>query len=135
MISVQYPRTSAWVMMAPLIAGIVLGIANRSDAILPILRIYILLSGIGFFIYMVREVRRYGRWLRDNYADLEHKELWHSFIVLAAMMLVFGIYSFAIKVPAYLSKQQIMWKSREWMSIFREGSFKICKKCFKISKK
>ena len=41
---------------------------------------------------MVREVRRYGRWLRDNYADLEHKEVWQSFLVLATILLVFGIY-------------------------------------------
>ena len=41
---------------------------------------------------MVREVRRYGRWLRDNYADLEHKEVWQSFLVLAVIMLTFGYY-------------------------------------------
>ena len=41
---------------------------------------------------MVREVRRYGRWLRDNYADLEHKEVWQSFLVLATILLMFGIY-------------------------------------------
>ena len=34
--------------------------------------VYLLLMGIGLLIYMVREVRRYGRWLRDNYVDLEH---------------------------------------------------------------
>ena len=44
---------------------------------------------------MVHEVRRYGRWLRDNYADLEHKEVWQSLVVLAILLLVFGIYSFA----------------------------------------
>ena len=42
---------------------------------------------------MVREVRRYGRWLRDNYADLEHKEVWQSFVVLAIILLVYAIYS------------------------------------------
>jgi AraC-like DNA-binding protein len=41
---------------------------------------------------MVREVRRYGRWLRDNYADLEHKEVWQSFVVLVVIMLMFGYY-------------------------------------------
>lgn len=42
---------------------------------------------------MVREVRRYGRWLRDNYADLEHKEVWQSFVVLAIILLAYAIYS------------------------------------------
>ena len=43
-------------------------------------------------VYMVREVRQYGRWLRDNYADLEHKEVWQSLLVLAVIMLLFCYY-------------------------------------------
>ena len=42
----QRPLWSAWVMVAPLIAGMALGVANRSDAIVPMLRIYFLLMGI-----------------------------------------------------------------------------------------
>ena len=56
---------------------------------------------------MVRATRQYGRWLRDNYADLEHKEVWQSFVVLAVIMLVFGIYSFSSKGMAYLYVQQM----------------------------
>ena len=41
---------------------------------------------------MVRALQQYGRWLRDNYADLEHKEVWQSFVVLAVILLVFAIY-------------------------------------------
>ena len=51
---------------------------------------------------MVREVRRYGRWLRDNYADLEHKEVWQSFIAFAIILLVFVIYEFTNEGPAYV---------------------------------
>ena len=67
-------------------------IANRSDALLPWMQGYFLLAVIGFTVYMVREVRQYGRWLRDNYADLEHKEVWQSLLVLAAIVLMFGYY-------------------------------------------
>ena len=42
---------------------------------------------------MVRATKQYGRWLRDNYADLEHKEVWQSIVVLAVIMLGFGIYT------------------------------------------
>ena len=70
--------------------------ASHDDALMPKLRVYILLLGIGLFIYMVRALRQYSRWLRDNYADLEHKEVWQSLVVLAVMLLVMGIYSFAI---------------------------------------
>jgi len=38
-------------------------------------------------ITMVRSVRQYRRWLCDNYADMEHKEVWQSLIVLAAFIL------------------------------------------------
>ena len=88
----QRPLWPAWVMMLPTIVGMVYCIVTCSDAILPMVRIYLLLLGIGLIIYMVREVRRYGRWLRDNYADLEHKEVWQSFLVLAVIMLMFSYY-------------------------------------------
>ena len=89
------------VMVSPLVVGIAVCIANQNDTLLPMLRIYILLLGIGLIIYMVREVRRYGHWLRDNYADLEHKEVWKSFLVLAIMMLVLGIYASGVGGMAY----------------------------------
>ena len=80
-------------MVTPLIAGNVWGIAARSYALLPVLFAYFLLMWLGLIIYMVREVRCYGRWLRDNYADLEHKEVWQSFVVLAIILLVYAIYT------------------------------------------
>ena len=100
----QDRRRPLWpvaVMVAPLVVGIAVCIANLNDTLLPMLRIYILLLGIGLIIYMVREVRQYGRWLRDNYADLEHKEVWRSFLVLAIIILVFGIYASGVGGMAY----------------------------------
>ena len=95
------PLLPVAVMVSPLVVGIAVCIANQNDTLLPMLRIYILLLGIGLIIYMVREVRRYGHWLRDNYADLEHKEVWKSFLVLAIMMLVLGIYASGVGGMAY----------------------------------
>ena len=95
----QDRRRPLWpvaVVLAPLVAGMAWVAASHDDALMPKLRVYILLLGIGLFVYMVRALRQYGRWLRDNYADLEHKEVWQSFAVLAVMLLVMGIYSFAI---------------------------------------
>ena len=97
----QRPLWPAWVMMLPTIVGMVYCIVTCSDAILPMLRIYLLLLGIGLIIYMVREVRRYGRWLRDNYVDLEHKEVWQSFLVLAVILLMFSIYASGFTGLAY----------------------------------
>ena len=87
------PLWPAWLMVAPPVVMMALNIANHSEALVPIFNLYLLLLGIGLIIYIVRATRQYGRWLRDNYADLEHKEVWQSFIVLAVILLGFGIYT------------------------------------------
>ena len=38
-------------------------------------------------------VRQYGRWLRDNYADLEHKEVWQSLVFALALLAVYLVYT------------------------------------------
>ena len=94
----QDRRRPLWpilVMVIPPIVIIAMCFANHSLAFLLQIRVYLLLLGIGLIIYMVRALRQYGRWLRDNYADLEHKEVWQVFVVLAIILLVFGIYAFA----------------------------------------
>ena len=91
----QDRRRPLWpvcVMVAPLVAGMAWRVATRSDELIPILFIYFLLLAIGLIIYMVRALRQYGHWLRDNYADLEHKEVWQSFVVLGIILLVYVVY-------------------------------------------
>ncbi len=91
----QDRRRPLWpvgLMTLPLVAGMVVSIATRNPAILPMLRVYLLVVGIGLLVYMVYAVRQYQRWLRDNYVDLEHKEVWQSFVALALFFLTFGIY-------------------------------------------
>ena len=92
----QDRRRPMWpiaVMFAPIVVGNVFNFTTRSYDFLPIVYIYALLMCMGLIIYMVRALRRYGRWLRDNYADLEHKEVWQSFVVLAIILLVFVVYA------------------------------------------
>ncbi len=95
------------VMVAPFVAGQVWCIVCRSYAFLPIIDGYALLLGVGLTIYMVRALRQYGRWLCDNYADLEHKEVWRSFVVFAVILLMFIIYVFTIDGPAYQYAMQV----------------------------
>ena len=100
----QDHRRPLWpvaVMTAPPVVIMAWCVASRSDALPPMLYGSLLLLGVCLIIYMVRATRQYGRWLRDNYADLEHKEVWQSFVVLAVMLLVFGIYSIGIRGPVY----------------------------------
>ena len=92
----QDRRQPLWpvaVMVAPLAVGNALCVATLSYDFLPIVYIYALLMCMGLIIYMVRALRRYGRWLRDNFADLEHKEVWQSFVVLAIILLMFVVYA------------------------------------------
>ena len=95
-VMLQDRRRPLWpiaVMVAPLVAGLVWCVANRNDALLYALFVYFLLMCLGLIIYIVRATRQYGRWLRDNYADLEHKEIWQSFVVLAIILLAYAVYS------------------------------------------
>jgi AraC-like DNA-binding protein len=96
-------------MMAPIVAGGVFGVAARSYAFLPIAYVYFLLMCIGIIIYMVRATKQYGRWLRDNFADLEHKEVWQSHVVMAVILLVFAIYVFTSKGPVYQYAMQVIY--------------------------
>ena len=88
-------------MFVPLVVGGAFGVAVRSYVLLPVVYVYFLLMCIGLIIYMVCALRQYGRWLRDNYADLEHKEVWQSFVVLAIILLVFCIYVSSGEGPSY----------------------------------
>ena len=110
-VMLQDRRRPLWpvaVMMAPLVAGGVFSVATRSYALQSILYVYSLLMCIGLVIYFVRALKQYGCWLRDNYADLEHKEVWQSFVLLAIMLLVFVIYAYTSKGPSYQYAMQVI---------------------------
>lgn len=104
LVMLQDRRRPLWpvaVMMAPLVVGISWCIVSRSESIFPVFYVYLPLLGIGILIYMVCAVRQYGRWLRDNYADLENKEVGQSFVVVAVILLFGIIYVSGFGGPAY----------------------------------
>lgn len=95
LVMLQDRRRPLWpipVMVAPLVAGMLVSVINRSLTLLPMLSVYLLMMSIGLIIYMVRSLRQYGRWLRDNYADLEHKEVWQSFVAIFVCWLILCFY-------------------------------------------
>ena len=95
----QRPLWPIALMIAPFVVGGVFSVATLSYALIPMLYVYLLLLSICIVIYMVRATRQYGRWLRDNYADLEHKEVWQSFVILAFILLLFVFYAFISQGP------------------------------------
>ena len=46
-----------------------------------------------FVVYYINALRQYGRWLLDNYADLERKEVWQSVVFVIALFIVYEVYS------------------------------------------
>ena len=46
-----------------------------------------------FVVYYIFALRQYGRWLLDNYADLEHKEVWQSLAFALALFAVYSLYT------------------------------------------
>jgi AraC-like DNA-binding protein len=100
----QDRRRSLWpvvLLMMPVVMALVWCIISRSDAMVPVIYGYVLAMGLAFIISMVLSLRKYGRWLRDNYADLEHKEVWQSFVVLTSIIFLLGFYVFGVGGPAY----------------------------------
>ena len=51
---------------------------------------------------MVYAVRQYGRWLNNNYADLENKKVWLSQVVSLACLLLFIFYALVDEDTYYL---------------------------------
>ena len=100
----QDRRRPLWpvaVGVAPFVVVMAMCVATRSDALLLVLYALFVVLAVAITVYMVRALRQYGRWLRDNYADLEHKEVWQSFVVLAVILSGLGIYTFDIEGLAY----------------------------------
>lgn len=54
---------------------------------------YSVLVVLVFLIYYVYALHQYGRWLRDNFADLEHKEVWRSLLLFAFLIFTFIAYA------------------------------------------
>ena len=48
---------------------------------------------IAFVVYYIFALRQYGRWLLDNYADLDHKEVWQSLVFALALLMVYMLYT------------------------------------------
>ena len=88
------PLWPIFVVMTPCAVLAVLQIALPSIDLTTPNKVYGLFLVVAFSIYMLVAVRQYGQWLRDNYADLEHKEVWVSLTLLIGLMLLLMCYEY-----------------------------------------
>ena len=92
----QDRKRPIWPAFAAMIPFAVLGVLHifyPEKPFMNIAAIYILALYVLFSVYMVFAVRTYGRWLNDNYADLENKRVWLSQVVSFFCLLLFILYA------------------------------------------
>lgn len=99
------PLWPIFVVMTPCAVIAVLQTAMPSVDLTTPNKVYGLILVVAFIIYMVVAVRQYGRWLRDNYADLEHKEVWVSHTLVLVVLLLLVNYGFADGLLAFVIVQ------------------------------
>lgn len=89
------PVWPALVTMIPFVALCGAVMAFPSKLIEQIAAAYLVLLGLLFTAHMIFAIRQYGRWLNDNYADLENKKVWLCQTVALGCMLLFVLYVLA----------------------------------------
>ena len=92
----QDHRRPLWLIaaaMLPFVGVAIVSIVTHNNSFEWFVEGYSLLLGLTFIIYYIHALRKYGRWLHDNFADLEHKEVWQSLLLLACILLVYVVYT------------------------------------------
>lgn len=90
------PVWPALVTMIPFVALCGAVMAFPSKLFEQITAAYLVLLGLLFTVHMIFAIRQYGRWLNDNYADLENKKVWLCQAVALGCMLLFVLYVLAV---------------------------------------
>ncbi len=91
----QDRRRPVWLASAAMLPFVALGLLHicyPDGPFVSVAAFYILALYVLFSVYMAFAVRRYGRWLNDNYADLENKKVWLTQVVSLVCLLLFLLY-------------------------------------------
>ena len=100
----QDHRRPLWLFILaslPIVVLFAMMIDSHDVGLLSWVRGYFMLMTIVIIIYMIFAVRQYSLWLRHNYADLEHKEVWQSFLILAFCLIVLSFYIYSSSGMTY----------------------------------
>ena len=87
-------RIWPWVLtQVPIIVAAAVGIVRRNEFYgFEVTTYWQLTVMTVFVVYYIYSLVKYGRWLHENYADLEHKEVWQSLLFVVALFAVYEIY-------------------------------------------
>ena len=77
----------------PTVAMAVAGIVNHYADCLDVIHYWQVAVIVSFVVYYIFALVHYGRWLRENYADLEHKEVWQGLLFMIFLFVVYEVYS------------------------------------------
>ena len=88
-------RLWPWVLAhVPVAVIAVIGIVTHSEFYgLDIVHYWQLAVIVIFILYYIRALIQYGRWLHENYVDLEHKEVWQSLLFVIAIFVIYDVYT------------------------------------------
>ena len=75
------------------IGGAAMGVATHNEYGLDLMHNCQVVIVAIFGIYYIYALVRYSRWLNENYADLEHKEVWQSLLFAVVLFIVYDVYS------------------------------------------
>ena len=87
-------RLWPWVLtQTPIIVFAAIGIVRRNEFYGFEMTTYWQVAVIiVFVVYYIYSLVKYGRWLNQNYADLEHKEVWQSLLFVVALFAIYEVY-------------------------------------------
>ena len=99
-------RIWPWVLgQIPIIVFAAIGIVRHNEFFGFDLTTYWQLSVMSIFvIYYIYALKQYGRWLHENYVDLEHKEVWQS---LLFAIVLFAIYEAYFTNPGEMAREYL----------------------------
>lgn len=100
-------RIWPWVAVQIFVIGsAAVGIATHSDYGLELMhQCQVGIIAI-FVVYFIYALVTYSRWLKDNYADLDHKEVWQSLLFVVVLFLIYEAYSTnpGVMIREYMSQ-------------------------------
>ena len=92
----QDRKRPVWPILVALLPVVPLGVLHlfsSDDLIMSVAIIYILTFYVLFSAYVVYSAWRYGRWLNENFADLENKKVWLIQLVSLFCLLLIILYA------------------------------------------